>query len=242
MSATRIHERPSPNFGPRPPGTAIDMLILHYTGMETAEAALSRMCDPAVKVSAHYAIDEDGTVSRLVADEMRAWHAGESSWRGATDINDRSIGIELVNPGHAFGYRRFPKPQMIVLTELAAELLDRHGIPPGNVVGHSDVAPERKMDPGELFDWQRLAAAGIGLWPDPPGVAASPEAGPKAEDSALAVLADIGYALGDPGDPGDPATRAAIAAFQRHYRPGCIDGRLDGETTALIAAVGAKTS
>ena len=234
MSAYRIIDRPSPNRGPRPHGTDIDMLILHYTGMETAEAALMRLCDPAAKVSAHYVVDEDGTVTRLVAEEMRAWHAGESCWRGAANINDRSIGIELVNPGHAFGYRPFPEPQIAALTALAIEVRERHRIPPGNVVGHSDVAPGRKMDPGELFDWRRLAGAGIGLWPDPAALSARP----AAEDDSLAPLAEIGYAL---GEPGDPATRAAIAAFQRHYRPGCIDGRLDGETAALIGAVCAKS-
>ena len=234
MSAYRIIDRPSPNRGPRPPGTDIDMLILHYTGMATAAEALMRLCDPAAKVSAHYVVDEDGTVTRLVAEEMRAWHAGESCWRGAADINDRSIGIELVNPGHAFGYRPFPEPQIAALTALARDVRERHRIPPGNVVGHSDVAPGRKMDPGELFDWRRLARAGIGLWPDPTGLSAAPATG----DDAPALLAEIGYAL---GEPGDSATRAAIAAFQRHYRPGRIDGRLDDETAALIGAVCAKT-
>ncbi len=158
-------EKPSPNCGPRPDGAAIDMLILHYTGMESAEAALTRMCDADARVSAHYMIDEDGTVYRLVDEAMRAWHAGVSSWRGAGNINDRSIGIELVNPGHEFGYRRFPVSQMTALTGLCREILARHPIAPANVLGHSDVAPSRKQDPGELFDWQALAAAGIGLWP-----------------------------------------------------------------------------
>ncbi len=237
MSAYRLIDRPSPNRGPRPQGTDIDMLILHYTGMETAEAALMRLCDPAAKVSAHYVVDEDGTVTRLVAEEMRAWHAGESCWRGAANINDRSIGIELVNPGHAFGYRPFPEPQIAALTALAREVRERHRIPPGNVVGHSDVAPGREMDPGELFDWRRLAGAGIGLWPGAvPAMAARPDHGARAE--AVAQLESIGYRV---GEAGDSATRAAIAAFQRHYRPGCIDGRLDGETVALIGAVCAET-
>ena len=138
------------------------MLVLHYTGMRSAAEALARLTDPEAKVSAHYLIDEDGTVVRLVDEEMRAWHAGVSFWRGATDINARSIGIELVNPGHEFGYRPFPRAQMAALIDLALDIVARWPIPARNVVGHSDVAPRRKMDPGELFDWPRLAAPASG--------------------------------------------------------------------------------
>ncbi len=161
-----IVDRPSANFDARPEGAAVDILVVHYTGMETAEAALDRLMDPAAKVSAHYLIDEDGTLYRLVEEDRRAWHAGVASWRGATDVNARSIGIELVNPGHEFGYRPFPEAQTGALIDLAADIVARHRIPARNVVGHADVAPRRKMDPGELFDWPRLAAAGIGLWPE----------------------------------------------------------------------------
>ena len=148
--------RPSPNFGPRAPDKPIDILLIHYTGMESAEAALDRLCDPAAQVSAHYLIEEDGTIWSLVDEQHRAWHAGIAYWAGETDINSRSIGIELVNPGHELGYRPFPMPQMEALAGLAREILARHTIPNHRVLGHSDVAPERKCDPGELFDWAWL--------------------------------------------------------------------------------------
>ena len=156
---------PCLNHEPRSEGAQVDMLVLHYTGMESPEAALDRLCDPAQKVSAHYMIDEDGSVFRLVPEERRAWHAGLACWRGDRDINDRSIGIELANPGHDLGYRPFPEEQMAAVERLAREILDRRAIPPERVLGHSDVAPARKCDPGELFDWARLARAGVGLWP-----------------------------------------------------------------------------
>src|SRR5262249_6695143 len=149
----------------RPVAGRIDMLVLHYTGMRTGEAALERLCDPVAKVSSHYLVEEDGTTWRLVPEEKRAWHAGVSFWAGERDINDFSIGIELVNPGHEFGYRPFPEAQMQALEALARDIVDRHAIRPHRVVGHSDVAPTRKTDPGELFDWARLARKGIGLWP-----------------------------------------------------------------------------
>ncbi|MHA1538096.1 MAG: N-acetylmuramoyl-L-alanine amidase, partial [Alphaproteobacteria bacterium] len=181
-------ERPSPNHEARSPDIPIDILLLHYTGMETAEGALERLCDPAAKVSAHYTIDEDGTLYRHVGEDRRAWHAGKSFWAGSYDINGRSIGIELVNPGHEFGYRAFPEAQMAALIELAGGILARHPIPPHRVLGHSDVAPGRKQDPGELFDWARLADAGIGLWP---GEAAEEDGMPIAAIQML--LARIGY-------------------------------------------------
>ena len=163
----RPTDRPSPNFGPRPPGAAIDMVILHYTGMRTAEEALERLCDPDAEVSAHYAIDEDGEILRLVDESRRAWHAGQSCWRGDTDINDRSIGIELVNPGHEFGYRAFPEPQMTALEELLGDIVRRRGIAPARILGHSDVAPARKRDPGELFDWRGWPERGSRHGPTP---------------------------------------------------------------------------
>ena len=214
---------PSPNFDARPPEIPIDMLVLHYTGMESASVALDRLCDPEAKVSAHYVIDEDGQVTGLVGEDKRAWHAGEAFWRGEADINGHSVGIELVNPGHEFGYRNFPDPQMAALEDLAAELLSRHPIPARNVVGHSDVAPGRKADPGERFDWARLAAAGIGLWPD-----AAPHA--DAEDADVRImLGAYGYDITDPGQ--------ALAAFQRHFRPASLDGRADGETVGRLKAL-----
>ncbi|HEX2479239.1 MAG TPA: N-acetylmuramoyl-L-alanine amidase, partial [Geminicoccaceae bacterium] len=155
----------SPNADDRPSWCAVDTLILHYTGMPTAAAALARLRDPDAKVSAHYLIDEDGDVVHLVPEERRAWHAGVSSWAGRARLNDCSIGIELVNPGHEWGYRPFTDAQYDACVELCRAILARWPIAPRGVLAHSDVAPARKQDPGELFDWARLAAAGVGLWP-----------------------------------------------------------------------------
>jgi N-acetylmuramoyl-L-alanine amidase len=216
-------ERPSPNFDARPAGRPIDMVVIHYTGMRSAKAAVARLCDLEAGVSAHYVIDEDGSVIRLVGEAKRAWHAGQAWWRGEADINARSIGVELINPGHEFGYRAFPEAQMSALEGLAHAILGRHPIAARNVVGHADVAPRRKRDPGELFDWQRLAAAGVGLWP----VAAAPA---TADPEALrAMLAEIGYETKD--------LTATLTAFQRRFRPVCIDGVADAETAELVAAV-----
>ena len=227
----QIADRPSPNFDARLGDGRVNMLILHYTGMRTAKEALDRLCDPAAKVSAHYLIDEDGSVTRLVAEEKRAWHAGISSWHGRTDINGASIGIELVNPGQEFGYRRFPDAQMAALEELAKAILGRHAIPPRHIIGHSDVAPLRKQDPGELFDWPRLARAGIGFWPD---FTSQPAAKPAGLREIQSHLAAIGYHCPSSGAQ-DAATTAAILAFQRHFRPERCDGVLDTETRERIA-------
>ncbi len=156
---------PSPNHDERPVGGAVDILVLHYTGMKTADEALARLCDPAAKVSAHYTIGRDGRVFAHVPEERRAWHAGVSYWAGERNVNGRSIGIELVNPGHEFGYEPFPCAQIAALIDLAHGILKRHPIPPHRVLGHSDVAPARKTDPGEFFPWRHLAEFGIGLWP-----------------------------------------------------------------------------
>jgi N-acetylmuramoyl-L-alanine amidase len=215
-----IIERPSPNHNPRREGP-VDLLLLHYTGMASAEAALDRLCDPAAEVSSHYLIDEDGTIFRLVDEVNRAWHAGAGFWAGCRDINSRSIGIELVNPGHALGYRDFPVPQMQSLIHLAQGILARHPIPPHRVLAHSDIAPPRKQDPGELFDWALLAGHGIGLWPDP--AAEGPDGDP------WRGLARIGY---DP-DAGD----AAIVAFQRHFLPAALGRGLDQTTSRRIAQI-----
>ncbi len=208
------------------------MLILHYTGMESALAALARMCDKAAAVSAHYMIDEDGTITRLVAEEMRAWHAGISSWAGAADLNDRSIGIELVNPGHEFGYRDFPESQMAALTALAVDIVARHAIPAPRVLGHSDIAPDRKTDPGERFDWPRLARNGIGVWPDPVAPAgAVPDAAETRE-----LLGRYGYCVGD----GAAGLAETVTAFQRHFRPDRVDGVMDAETFARLEILCAR--
>jgi N-acetylmuramoyl-L-alanine amidase len=225
-----IIECPSPNHGPRSAGVPTDILVLHYTGMRTGKAALDRLVDPAAQVSAHYMIDEDGTVYRLVDETRRAWHAGIAAWAGERDVNGRSIGIELVNPGHEFGYRAFPEPQMAALIELAQGILARHPIPAARVLGHSDVAPARKQDPGVLFDWPRLAKAGIGLWPDP----TPPRDAPIAEVQAL--LARYGYDV--PRTRAlDESTAAVVTAFQRHFRPARVDGVPDAETIGRLAAL-----
>lgn len=214
----------SSNCDPRPEGTAIDTLVIHYTGMESAAAARARLIDPAAKVSAHYLIDEDGTVTPLVAEELRAWHAGASSWRGAPAVNDRSIGIELVNPGLEFGYRDFPPRQIDALCDLARDILARRPeIAPRNVVGHSDVAPRRKQDPGERFPWPALARLGIGLTPERRPV---PHWGLAWVEPALARY---GYDTAD--------VHAALAAFQRHFRPKRVDGLPDRESAELLAGL-----
>ena len=230
-----IRERPSPNHDSRgepPHMRPIDMLVLHYTGMQSAAAALDRLCDPAAQVSAHYVVEEDGTLWRLVPEARRAFHAGVSCWHGESSLNHVSIGIEIVNPGHEWGYRRFPEPQMAAVEELCRDILSRHPIPSYRVVGHSDIAPDRKADPGELFDWPRLARSGIGLWPPPaPGLARRRGRGEGLiqHAAALADLARIGYCVSAATE------QVALAAFQRRFRPERWDGLLDGETCARLA-------
>jgi N-acetylmuramoyl-L-alanine amidase len=217
---------PSPNFNARPAATPVDILLLHYTGMETGAAAVERLCDPAAEVSAHYTVDEDGTVYAHVPEGARAWHAGVSYWAGARDINTRSIGIEIVNPGHEFGYRAFPEPQIAAVIALARDIAARHPIPPERVLGHSDVAPARKEDPGELFPWDRLAAEGIGLWPK--NVAA------PLKMSFADGLRAFGYGV---RPEMDVPLSTVITAFQRHYRPRQIDGVADEECGRILAAL-----
>ena len=201
----------------------MDMLVLHYTGMRTGQEAIDRLRDPAAKVSSHYVVEEDGRIFRLVPEQRRAAHAGVSHWRGHAGLNARSIGIEIVNPGHEWGYRDFPALQMAAVCDLCLDILSRHPIPPRNVVGHSDVAPDRKQDPGELFDWEGLARNGVGLWPghDPPA---------PPEDETLPLLAAIGYRT-------DLPLSVLVTAFQRHWLPPRTDGIADAATRARIAAV-----
>jgi N-acetylmuramoyl-L-alanine amidase len=204
--------------------------VLHYTGMKTADESLARLCDPSAKVSAHYTIDTDGCVYAHVAEERRAWHAGPSYWGGEANVNGRSIGIELVNPGHEFGYVPFTDDQIASLIELAQGIVARHPIPPAHVLGHSDVAPARKTDPGELFPWQRFAENGIGLWPSP-----LPHGGRgQGEGDFAANLARFGYGV----PPAvDVPLESVIAAFQRHFRPSCIDGVVDGECATILESL-----
>jgi N-acetylmuramoyl-L-alanine amidase len=219
----KIVERPSPNHDARL-SAPVDMLVMHYTGMKTAQEALARLCDPKAKVSAHYTIDRDGTIYAHVAEDRRAWHAGVSYWAGERDVNARSIGIEIVNPGHEFGYLPFPEEQIAALIELARGILSRHPIAAKRVVGHSDVAPARKTDPGELFPWQHLARSGVGLWPVPRTPCGAFAAG----------LAHFGY--GVPPEVDWPL-EDTIKAFQRHFRPSCIDGMADAECAGLLAGL-----
>ena len=227
-----ITEFKSPNCGTRKPEQGhvpeIDTLVIHYTGMMPTERARDWLCDPASQVSAHYLLDEDGTGWRLVEEEDRAWHAGVGCWRGWRDINSRSIGIELSNPGHDYGYREFPDAQIAALIELAGDILTRHPIPIHNVVAHSDIAPDRKIDPGELFPWARLAAAGIGLWPD---MDTPVEVDVPVYSAPLVALSEIGY------DTDRQTAETVISAFQRRFRPSRFDGVLDDETKQRIAQV-----
>ncbi len=218
-----IIDCPSPNFDER--SLPINMLVLHYTGMADAVSAIERLRDPEAKVSAHYLVAEDGQVLRMVDEEKRAWHAGRAFWRGVQDVNSASIGIEIVNPGHEFGYRPYPEPQMDALVPLVAEIVGRHHIPPVNVVGHSDVAPDRKQDPGELFDWARLAKLGLAL-PRPTRNLIDPM---WTDGGFLLALERFGYDVAKP--------RAAVTAFQRRFRPDLIDGVIDGESRALLLAL-----
>jgi len=236
-----INEAPSPNFDPRrgPP----DMVLLHYTGMQSAQAAIARLRDPEARVSAHYVIDEDGSILRLVDEERRAWHAGKSWWRGETDINAVSIGIEIVNPGHEFGYRLFPDVQIEAVIALIDDIRTRWSVEDARILGHSDVAPTRKQDPGELFPWKRLAENRQGLWFEPAAerIAAL---GPALTigDEGLGVhvlqagLHRLGYEPLPDGRYTDE-TRVTVEAFQRHWRPSRIDGIADGETRATLMGV-----
>jgi N-acetylmuramoyl-L-alanine amidase len=211
---------PSPNFDARPE-KKIDFMVLHYTGMKSCAEAVARLRDPVAKVSSHYVVDEDGTVFALVREDMRAWHAGVSYWRGVRALNDRSVGIEIVNPGHEFGYRAFPNVQMIAVRDLCRGILGRWPeIEARNVVGHSDIAPDRKQDPGELFPWAWLAASGVGVWTDEVA----------APGDLWSDLAAIGYDTGLPGE-------VVVRAFQRHFLPGQLTGEANAETAGRAAGL-----
>jgi N-acetylmuramoyl-L-alanine amidase len=230
-------DAPSPNFDARtaPP----DMVVLHYTGMPTGEEALARLRDPTAKVSAHYLIEEDGRAFALVPEARRAWHAGVSFWQGERNLNGVSIGVELVNPGHDWGYRPFPDAQIATLIELLAGIRERWDVTDARIVGHSDVAPDRKIDPGEFFPWKRLAEAGFGLWAEP---VAAPGAPLQLGEESTAVFAlqagltRLGYDCA-PSGRYDETTALTITAFQRHWRPDRIDGAADGETRARLMAL-----
>lgn len=232
--------RPSPNHGERTNGRRPDMVLLHYTGMRDGPSALARLCDPASEVSCHYVVEEDGRIVQLVREDRRAWHAGVGAWAGERDVNSCSIGIEIVHPGHAGGLPPYPPGQIQAVIGLAADIVRRRAVPPARVIGHSDVAPDRKEDPGEVFPWAALHAAGLGRWTQPrpirPGPALTPGTRGAAVASLQARLAGLGYALARTGAY-DSATEAVVRAFQRHYRPERIDGVADPSTLATLDAL-----
>lgn len=230
-------DAPSPNFDARkaPP----DMIVLHYTGMQTGDGAIARLRDPEAKVSAHYVVEEDGRVFQLVPEERRAWHAGVSFWKGATDINAASVGVEIVNPGHEFGYRPFPDVQIAAVIALVADIRTRWIIDNARIVGHSDVAPDRKDDPGELFPWKRLAEAGHGLWVEPAAAPGDPLAEGAEGAGVFALQAGftrLGYDCA-PSGKFDGHTTAVVKAFQQHWVQSRFDGVADGETRARLIAL-----
>ncbi len=230
---------PSPNFGDRR-GRNIDSIVLHYTGMPSGDEALARLVDPAAGVSCHYLVWEDGRVDQLVAERERAWHAGRSCWAGERDMNALSIGIEIVNSGHEGGCPPYPEAQINALIALGRDCQRRHAIAPRRVLAHSDIAPDRKIDPGEWFPWPRLAREHLGIVITPAPLAAGPvlqegDAGPAV--AALRVdLARLGYDIAREG-PYDGAMAAVVAAFQRHFRPERVDGMADSSTRTTLAAL-----
>jgi len=228
---------PSPNREPRRNALKPDMLLLHYTGMESAEAALDWLTRQESGVSCHYFVDEEGRIAQLVAESDRAWHAGQSRWAGETDINSCSIGIEIHNPGHDFDYPDFPDAQMRAVEALCLDILRRHVIPRNRVLAHSDVAPGRKLDPGEKFDWERLARAGIGLWVPPAPIESDIGLGPGDEgekvEALQRALLDFGYGVEVTSTYGT-GLENVVEAFQRHFRPARVDGRADKSTIATL--------
>jgi N-acetylmuramoyl-L-alanine amidase len=229
--------QPSPNREPRREGRAVDLLVLHYTGMPVTADALARLRDPASKVSCHYLIAEDGGIVQLVPEAERAWHAGLSVWEDETDTNSRSIGIEIANPGHDHGYRDFPEPQVAAVIALGQDIARRHRLRAEHVLAHSDVAPVRKRDPGEKFPWARLAAAGVGHFVPPD----EPHAGPalhlgdegNAVEELQSLLALYGYGIEIDGTY-NAVTAAVVTAFQRHFRPARFDGVADRGTVSTL--------
>jgi N-acetylmuramoyl-L-alanine amidase len=241
--------RPSPNHGERKRDAKPDMIVLHYTGMPNIEAAIAKLCSPGSEVSTHYVVMEDGYIVQCVPEARRAWHAGAAVWEGESDINSCSIGIEIANPGHSYGYPDFPKRQIAAVTALCRSIFTRHRIPAWRVLGHSDVAPTRKQDPGEKFPWRVLQDSGIGLWVKPaPVVAGGPIFVLGENDPAIAemqgLLAKYGYDVPISGSY-DGTTREVVAAFQRHFRPAQVDGAADTSTIvtlkALVAARNARS-
>ena len=233
--------RASPNHNERSNGVMPDMIVLHYTGARDTEAAIRHLCTPGSEASAHYVVLQDGHIIQLVPESRRAWHAGVSSWAGETDVNSRSIGIEIANPGHEHGYPEFPRRQVAAVTALCRSILTRHDVPADRVLAHSDVAPARKVDPGEKFPWKLLAQSGFGLWVKPVplshggSIYVLGERDPAIEE-VQRLLARFGYGVTATGYL-DGTTRDAVAAFQRHFRPMRIDGVVDVSTIATLRAL-----
>src|SRR6202051_311196 len=230
--------RPSPNHGERKDGRRPDMILLHYTGMPEAGEALERLCSQGSEVSAHYLVYEDGRIGQMVPENRRAWHAGRSSWAGEADINSCSIGIEIVNPGHDHGYRDFPQRQIAGVPAFCRSTQTRHTIPPVRVLGHSDVAPARKQDPGEKFPWRTLYDSGVGHWVKPAPIMDFGETlAPDDRGSAVAALqkalSEYGYGI-EANAQYDAATRDVVTAFQRHFRPERVDGVADPSTRSTL--------
>lgn len=229
---------PSPNVEPRRDGMRPTILLLHYTGLVDCARAVDWLSRPESKVSCHYVIDEAGGIIQMVPEEMRAWHAGLSNWAGETDINSASIGIEIHNPGHDLGYPPFPDVQMEAVIALSRDIVERHGIRPERVLAHSDVAPVRKMDPGEKFDWARLARAGVGHWVEPEPVKRSDRGmglgyGGELISLVQEMFKQYGYDV-EPTGEFEEKTEFVVRAFQRHFRPARVDGRIDQSTITTL--------
>jgi N-acetylmuramoyl-L-alanine amidase len=228
----------SPNFDERTGLARPDMIVLHYTGMQFAHEALHRLCDLKARVSSHYMVMDNGSVVQLVPEAKRAWHAGVSAWGGDTDINSRSIGIEIANPGHDFGYPDFPTRQIAAVITLCRGIMTRNVVRPENVLAHSDVAPSRKQDPGEKFPWKRLSMSGVGLWVDPApitngGGGLNPtDTGDRVTELQKSLIA-YGYGL-EPTGHYDVLTTEVVTAFQRHFRPAKVDGIADASTLTTL--------
>ena len=237
-SRLAVQVRPSPNHDER--AFSADILLLHYTGMTSTAVAIERLCDPAARVSSHYVVEESGNVLQLVPEARRAWHAGLSSWEGVSDINSRSVGIEVANPGHSYGYPDFPEAQIAAVIALCQDIAARHRIRPDRVLAHSDVAPQRKLDPGEKFPWARLHCAGVGAWVTPspirPGAALAPGDNGRDVADLQAALRRYGYGIEATGAY-DDLTEAVVTALQRHFRPDRVDGRADWSTIETLRAL-----
>jgi N-acetylmuramoyl-L-alanine amidase len=233
---------PSPNFDERKDGRRPDMIVLHYTGMPTGEEAMKRLTMSASKVSSHYVVFEDGRIVQCVPEDKRAWHAGESSWAGETDVNARSIGIEIVNPGHEFGYPNFPLRQIAAVISLCKSIITRRGpISADRILAHSDVAPARKQDPGEKFPWGLLSESGVGHWVrsaplDLEGQGLKPGDRGETVTRLQRALRSYGYGIAETGSY-DDATRQVVTAFQRHFRQARVDGVADPSTVLTLRAL-----